>query len=234
VIYVYAVGGRDVGPMGEPQTGVGSSPAPVRRITHGALAAIVSDVPAEWRAAGRADLAIHDRVIASLLGETIVPMRFGVVMGDDDEVCEALLARHADQLEALLAHVEGRVQMSVKAYYRDDDALVRAAVERRPELKRPARDQLELGRQVAAAVEEQRLLDEQALVAALTPAADDIAVDPGRSERHLCTVQLLVAQERRAELDAAVERAAAGHLVLRYVGPLAPYSFCALEVGAWA
>jgi hypothetical protein len=233
VIYVYAVGRRDGGRRGERLTGVGTTPAPVRTVPEGDLEAVVSDVPAEWRAAGRADLETHDRVIAALLGRTLIPMRFGVVMADDDEVREALLARHADELEALLERVEGRVQMSVKAYY-GEDALLRAAVARRPELTRPTSDQLALGRAVAAAVEEQRALDEQALVEALAPAADDVRVDPGRGERHLCTVQLLVSEERRAALDAAVARAGSGHLALRYVGPLAPYSFCALEMGAWA
>src|SRR4051812_36609880 len=106
--------------MGEPLTGVGSPPAPVRWVAEDRLAAAVSDVPPEWRTAGRADLEAHDRVLSALLG-TVVPMRFGVVLGDD-ELCELL--RHADELEALLARVEGRVQMSVKAFYRDEDALL--------------------------------------------------------------------------------------------------------------
>ena len=237
MIYVYAVGRRNGGGMGEQLTGVGSSPAPVRSVAVGDLAAVVSDVPADWRAAGRADLEAHDRVVSALLGHAVVPLRFGVVMGDDDEVREVLLARHAGELEALLTRLEGRVQMSVKAYYRDDDALLRAVVARRPDLKRPVRshtERIDLGREVAAEVVHQRALDEHELVAPLAQVADDVSVDPGRSEQHLCTIQLLIDASRRDRLDAAVQRLGDERFALRYVGPVAPYSFCALEVGAWA
>src|SRR5918912_1005880 len=50
-----------------------------RREEGDGFAAVVSDVPEGWRAAGRADVEAHDRVLASLVGEeAIVPMRFGI------------------------------------------------------------------------------------------------------------------------------------------------------------
>jgi len=171
-------------------------------------------------------------VLSQLLGRAVVPLRFGVVLDSDEAVRDALLEPHSDTLAELLERVDGRVQMSVKAYY-PEDGLLRAVLARRADLKRrPSTTQVEqiaLGREVAAAAEEQRALDEQTLVDALTPAADELRVDAGRSERHLCTVQLLVSD--RPRLDAAVEKLTAdlrGHLALRYVGPLPPYSFCDL------
>jgi hypothetical protein len=136
--------------------------------------------------------------------------------------------------------------MSVKAYYLEE-ALLRAVLARRPELKQrsealegstPAATQNEriaLGREVAAAVEEQRALDQQALVEPLARLADDVIVDPGRSERHAFTAQLLVGVARRPELDAVVQRLTVkyrGRFALRYVGPLPPYSFCDLTLEA--
>jgi len=252
-VYVYGVGRHSAGHADHEITGVSGQPAPVRAVEGGELVALVSDVPADWHAASRHDVAAHDRVLAELMRDrAIIPMRFGIVLPSDSAVRERLLVRHAGELAALAQRIEGREQMSVKAYYQDE-ALLRAVLTHRPELKRRA-DELErlpvvesqgqriaLGQDVAAAVEEQRALDEQTLVESLSGLADEVRIDPSTSERHLTTIQLLVQRDRRPQLDAAVKRLGqeyAERLALRYVGPLPPYSFCAFalagEPESWA
>src|SRR5215212_3947232 len=67
--------------------GVGEPPAGVRAVEGGDLAALVSDVAAGWTAARREDVQAHDEVLSRTIeSETIVPMRFGVVMDSDDHV----------------------------------------------------------------------------------------------------------------------------------------------------
>jgi hypothetical protein len=238
-LYVFAIVRAADGPLQTKLTGVGTDPEPVRAVTHEGLSAIVSEVPTAWRAAARSDVEIHDRVLSELVGRAVVPMRFGIVVTDEDELRNTMAA-HADGFAEMLDHVDGRVQMSVKAYYRDE-ALLRAVLARRPDLKQRAdaleqrpvlatqNERIALGRDVAAAVEEQQALDQQAVVEPLAQLAADVRIDPGRSERHAFSLQLLVDADARARLDAVVQRLAAEHddrLVLRYVGPLAPYSFC--------
>jgi hypothetical protein len=108
------------------------------------------------------------------------------------------------------------------------------ALERAPEAEtRGAR--IELGQQVAAAVTALRERDERALVERLTPAVTELVVDPPASERVALNAQLLVRRDRREALDAVVRELAAEHegrLSIRYVGPLAPYSFTALSLDA--
>jgi hypothetical protein len=240
-VYVYGVTRH--GAATDRLTGVGDRPGAVRRIEAGDFTATVSDVPAGWHAATRADVEAHDRVLAQLIHrDTVVPMRFGVVMDSDAEVRERLLDGHAAELGRLFAHLDGRVQMSVKAYY-PGEALLRGVLAQRPELKRRA-DALErvpvaasqaqriaLGRDVAAAVEEQRAHDRRALLEPLAALADDVRDEPPVTERQALNAQLLMARGRQAELDDAVRRVSAEHaqrLTLRYVGPLAPYSFADL------
>jgi len=247
-VYVYAVVRTSDGPLRASLTGVGEDPAPVRAVAAGSLSAIVSDVPSTWRAAARSDLATHDRVLSELVGRAVVPMRFGIVMDGEEDLRDRILTAHADKFAALLDYVDGRVQMSVKAYYRDE-ALLRAVLVRKPDLKQRAdaleeqpvvatqNERIALGRDVAAAVEEQRALDQQAVVAPLAKLAVDVRVDAGQSERHAFSLQLLVDADARPRLDEAVRRLAADHedrLALRYVGPLAPYSFCEASLDAGA
>jgi hypothetical protein len=234
-VYVYAIA-RPGGPR----------ETEVRAVDGAGLQALVTDVPGGWRTAGRADLEAHDRVLADLIDhETVVPMRFGVVMGSDEEVRERLLEPHADELTALLDTLEGHVQMSVKAYYLDD-GLLREVLRRRPELKRRAdalndlpvaatqQQRIGLGRDVAEAVEEQRALDEEMLAAPLAAVAADMRIQPPPSDRQAASIQLLVAVERRPELDAAVDDLARDHgdrFAIRYVGPVPPYSFADVVLG---
>ena len=234
-VYVYGV------------TAGGPLPSPARAVEHGGLTAVVRDVPEGWQAGTRADVEEHERVLQALVEQTtVVPMRLGVVMPSDDDVRTVLLDRHGDEVRSLLGHLDGRVQMSVKAFYAEE-ALLRAALRAHPELKRRSdalgqapvettqTERIELGRDVAHAVEAQRAADERMLADPLAAVADEIRLDPPASERVALSAQLLVARERRRALDDAVSQLGSAYgdrFAFRYVGPLAPYSFSALSLDA--
>ena len=232
-VYVYGV------------TAAGPAPPPARAIEHGGLTAVVRDVPEGWEAATRADLEDHERVLSALVERTtVVPMRLGVVMPSDDDVRAILLDRHGNEIRALLGRLEGRVQMSVKAFYAEE-ALLRAVLRARPELKRRSdalgqasveatqAERIELGRDVAQAVEAQRAADERMLADPLAAVADDVSLEPPAAERVALNAQLLVSRERRRAVDDAVAQLQAAYgdrFAIRYVGPLAPYTFSALSL----
>jgi hypothetical protein len=237
-VYVYGIVRRWA--HGIVKTGGVAAAAPVRMIAGEGACAVVSDVPAVWRDAGRTDLQAHDRVLHELMAvETVIPMRFGVVMASDAEVRERLLERHTDEFSSLFELLRDRVQMSVKAYY-VEEALLREVLRRLPNLKkrsdavellpveRSQQERIALGRDVAAAVEEQRELDHHVLVQRLAGVAEDVRVEPPVGDKHVLNLQLLVDSARRTELDAIVRRLAEEHgdrFAFRYVGPLPPYSF---------
>jgi hypothetical protein len=237
-VYVYGIVRR--WPHGSVEAGGVAAAAPIRMVAGEGACAVVSDVPAIWRDAGRSDVQAHDRVLHALMAhETVIPMRFGVVMASDAEVSERLLERHVDEFSSLFELLHARVQMSVKAYYLEE-ALLREVLRRRPELKkrsdavaslpveRSQQERIALGRDVAAAVEEQRELDQRLLLGQLAEAAEDVRIEPPVGDRHVMNLQLLVDSSRRAELDAIVQRLSEEYgdrFAFRYVGPLPPYSF---------
>ena len=70
----------------------GRREAPVRLVVHGDLAAVVSEVDADARIR-RDDLLTHARVLESLVeGATVLPMRFGVIVENDEEARNILEA----------------------------------------------------------------------------------------------------------------------------------------------
>ena len=116
----------------------------------------------------------------------------------------------------------------------DDEEIQRlnALVEGRPELE--TRDErIALGERIAAAMDRRRDRDREALLEQLRPYAVDLQVDPPAGERVALSAQMLVRRADRAALDtriAQLGQALQGYLALRYLGPLPPYSFAALEL----
>jgi hypothetical protein len=227
--------------------GLDAPSATVRPIVAGELAALVSDLPADRTPGRRDDLEAHRRVL-SLANDrgTTIPMRFGIVMDSEDLVREELLVRHAPEFTDLLRKLDGHVQMTVRAFYAED-ALLREVAENDPEIIRAnaaiqglseleSREQrIELGRLVSERVDARRAQDEQALLDRLAPLATEVRVDMPGSERVALNAQLLVRRDARSALDDAVGALSAalqGHLAIRYIGPLPPYSFADLSLEA--
>jgi hypothetical protein len=227
--------------------GLDGASSTVRPVVAGELAALVSPLPSDRTPGRRDDLEVH-RSVLSLANErgTTIPMRFGIVMDSEDLVREELLGQHASEFTDLLRKLDGHVQMTVRAFYAED-ALLNEVAQGDPEIVRrtaaihglseiESRDErIELGRLISERVTARREQDEQLLLDGLAPFATEVRVDPPSSERVALNAQMLVRRDRRVALDEAVgvlRAALDGHLALRYIGPLPPYSFTDLSLEA--
>ena len=224
--------------------------APVERVDGDGLTALVGQSP-DQPVARRAELMAHARVLERLAEhETVLPVQFGMTMPDDDTVRSELLDAHRERLTGLLDRLAGTVQLTVKAVYREEDAL-REVLRRAPQLVRtrerlaalPAAaahfQQAEFGQEIAAAVESMGRQDAVTILDRLTPLS--LAHHEGRhvSSYHLLNTAFLVARDGRDGFDAAVAEAAEllqSRCTVRYLGPQPPYGFVDLEAGdpAWA
>lgn len=120
--YVYGVV-----PAGTVPGGRGVGGAGVALVERGPLAAIVSEVPLdEFEEAAlrerlndrdwlEANARAHEDVLGSFLDAGVVPLRFGTIYRDREEV-ERLLDERGDSFAAALARVAGRVELGVKVW----------------------------------------------------------------------------------------------------------------------
>jgi Gas vesicle synthesis protein GvpL/GvpF len=218
----------------------------VRLIAHREVAALVSDVDDHDLRAVRV-LRKHWRVLEEAgAGTTVLPVRFGTVMSDDSAVIDEFLEPSHDELAATLAELAGKVQLTVKGFY-EQEALMASIVQRSPAIARLREHvraipeaaayykRIELGQRVAAEVERARERDAQDLVDRLQPLALDTRVEPPSTADGAFNAAFLVEEARVDEFSAAVSglgRELAGRIRLRYVGPVAPYSFTGDQVTA--
>ena len=242
LVYVYGV------VAGDPSLAVadGIDARPLRLVSEPGLSAIVSDVVGERPALGREALTAHSRVLEAVVdSQTVLPMRFGVVMESDDDVRHSLLKPHRATLLAQLERLEGRVELTLRATY-EETPLLREILAEEPQIRQlhaatrnngggGYMDRVRLGEMIASAVEARRRRDSEQILSLLAPLAEDYQRSEPRHERMALSASFLIPREGVAQFDAAVDdvgRQQHDRMRLRYTGPLPPHSFVTLEPGA--
>jgi hypothetical protein len=223
--------------------GRGIGGAPLRLLIGEGAAALVSEIRTDRVRLGRDEVLLHARVLERALARgPVLPMRFGVVMDDAEEVRSRLLDEHGQELRAQLTEMEGKVEIRIRAAY-DEQSLLRDVVREQPEITllreavrhRPEDatyyERIRLGELVAGAVERRRELDAHAIIDAL--GAHALAVEAGEPSHERVVVQasFLVERSHLAEFDAIVDQVAEGYggqIRFKYTGPLPPHSFVEL------
>jgi hypothetical protein len=191
----------------------------------------------------------HGRVLVAAIDHTtVLPLRFGTVMADDQTVRDDLLGANAGNLSELLDELRGRVQVTVKGTYAEDGLMrgvvagspaVKALRERLNGLSEEAGyfERVRLGELVAAEVDRHREADTAQVLTALGPLAADTRVETATAPDAAFNLAFLVERERLEVFDKAVGAVAEqlrDRIAVRAVGPLAPYSFADVELAAGA
>ncbi|BDM69165.1 gas vesicle protein [Streptomyces nigrescens] len=215
--------------------GVGDPAAPLRTVRAKDLCAVVSDAPAELRAKRR-DVAAHQDVQERLLADgSCLPMRFGLV-GPDDEQVAAVLEEQHDTYTQRLGELAGCREYHLKVT-RDEEDLLREIVRDCAEVRRlndhtrrnsgAYEDKLALGELISQEVRARQDGARADILARLAPAA--VRIEDGEpTKRHFLTTSFLVAQDQAATFSQAVHTEAerrGDHYTFRLYGPLPPYSF---------
>ena len=243
--YVYGVVPADsrARPKG---SGIGGKS--LRLVASGDLAAITSDVPDGPLEAGRDELMAHSQVLAETLDKTraVLPMRFGVVMPDDDSVREELLDAFRPDLEAQLDEMDGKIEMNLKGIY-DEAAVLREVVAENREIAALRQaissappdaaypERIRLGELVADALNAKRESDAHAVLERLAPHAIAMEVNAPILDRMAVNAAFLLERGGTESFDAELERIAEENhprIGFKLTGPLPPHSFVELALEA--
>lgn len=211
------------------------------RDPRGELAALVSEVPSLEIAISRDDLLAHEGVIEEAMARSdVVPLRFGTIATSDEEVRQGLLDAQRDLLRHLFERVNGRVELGLKVFWRRERLFAEIAAE--DDAVRAHRhalgaagntgffQRLQLGRMTEQAIMRKRDQEADRMLSVVEPLADESALGPLLSDLMILNAAFLVERSQVPIFEATVrqlEGDESGRLILRYVGPLPPYSFAA-------
>lgn len=224
----------------------GVNGARVRTVEHAELAALVSDLDTDAITAAQ-EVRAHWRVLEGASEwATVLPVRFGTVMEDDQAVREYLLAPHEERLVALLGELAGRVQLSVKGAYAEERVLedivretpaIASLRERVRSLPAQAAyyQRINLGELVSQELERRRAEDSRQVLERLAPLAAAAREEPPSGADGAFNLAFLVDQDRVPAFSSAIAglgEEVGDRIQLRYVGPLPPYSFAQDELTA--
>lgn len=218
----------------------GVDDARVELVRFGDLAALTSPIGSKRVRAKRRDLLRHSEVLTDAVKHgTVLPLRFGTVFRSvDDLVGEFLEPRHGELAE-LLREFDGHVELTVKAFYRENVILgeiVREnpTVARLREATRSGAEaatyplRMELGERVADELRSRTRRDARELLAALRPFAVAVEIDNEPIEHQVLRASFLVERKRVPAFDKKMDelaRSQSERMQFKYIGPLAPHSF---------
>jgi hypothetical protein len=227
---------------------IGGETGLVYTVPHGGLAVVVSDAHTGRYDTTRANMLAHQRVQEKVMrGFTILPVRFGTVAdgASPAESVRRLLEKRAEEFERLLSDLEGKVELGLKALWRDEGAVFEEIAAREEGVRR-LRDSLSgkppqathferirLGGMVKEALERRRSAEAAAILAPLRRIACRAVENPVTMDRMVVNVAFLVEREREKEFDQAVDcldREHGQRVTFRYVGPVPPYNFVNIVV----
>jgi gas vesicle protein GvpL/GvpF len=239
VVYVYGIFPGDI-KLDSGVTGVGDPPGKVRIIRCGDIAALVSDVAEPSSLGSPKDLTAHKEILdASVTEVPVLPMRFGALLGSDDDVADELLAANHDLFASALNELDGLVQCVVKGRYSEQPMLREVLSEDReaarlrdqirgtdPDTSHSAR--IRLGEIVDRAVAAKRENDTRMLVGRIASHCEASVVREPAHEWDAVNVALLVKTSETEKLQQVIDDVAHhwdGRVDLRLLGPMAAYDF---------
>lgn len=233
-LYVYCIIGtgeaRNFGPCG-----VGRRGDPVTTIAYRDLGAVVSSISMDRYVVGQETMLSHERVIEKVMAEhAVLPVRFYTVAPNAEEARSLLRSRYTE-LKTLLRELDNKVELGLKALWKDMDQVLRDALGNPSDGPSPG-GPLAGGAVVRGdrrALERRRAEMAERILQPLRSLARDLHLNRTYGDDMIMNAAFLVDRTREKEFDARVERLAlqhSGSIQFKYVGPAPPYSFVNIVV----
>ena len=223
----------------------------IHTVVFGDLACVVSDSPDMKYDSTRANMMAHETVIEQVMREfTVLPVRFGTVTRKDsgspvEDIRHKLLESRLKEFLSLHGEMSWRVELGLKALWRDEKAIYQEIVAEHGELRKlrdsvedksPEAthfDRLRLGEMVKKALDRKREKEAKKLVAHLRPVAAQTQENRIIMDRMVLNAAFLVSKDREGECDEIVKRLdeeLGERMVFKYTGPNPPFNFCEIVV----
>jgi len=219
------------------------------------LAAVVSDSPDTKYDVTRANMMAHQKVIERVMeeGSAVLPVRFGTVTKEGaatpvQDIQHKLLEGRRDELQNLHHELQDKVELGLKALWRDERAIFEEIVAENPPIRRlrdslmprmahgPEMthfDRLRVGELVRAALDLKRQTEAKKILSGIRPIAERIRENKVIMDRMVLNAALLVDKDRERACDEAVRKLdeeLGERMVLKYTGPTPPFNFCEIVV----
>ena len=232
----------------------------VYTINEGNLAIAVSDTEKEEYKFIKEYLTCHQRVVEEVMnpvrnqrssngvkeGYDVLPVRYGTVAKSEEDVREKVLKAKRKEILETFPIVEGRVELGLRALWKDMPAIFQEIVKENPEIQRAKEEARKnpfqmkvagVGELIQKALDAKREKEAQKILSPLKKLAVDFkerellrSREPTKDSMILSSA-FLVKKEKVEEFDQKVEelmKEYENRIKLIYVGPIPPFNFVSL------
>ena len=242
--YIYCIiensNARNFGPIG-----IGDRGDEVTTIPYGELSAVVSSIPMSRYVVSRETMTAHERVLEEVMKDcAVLPVRFYTVAPSVDEIRSLLRRRHAE-FKNLLRYLDNRVELGLKALWKDMTQVFQEIIDENDELKALQEEIASIssgkaeaeGKALAAGVksrlQEKKDKEADGLLDPLKKISVDVRYNKTHGDDMICNAAFLVDRRWEKDFDIKVEeltKACDDRIRFIYVGPVPPYSFVNIVV----
>jgi len=223
-------------------TGIGGRGDVLYTVCFNDIAAVVSNAPIKKYPVSREYLIPHEQAIEQVMGShNVLPVRFATIAENEDKVRRILEKEH-DRLISLLKYMEDKKELGLKAVFKED-VIYKEILANYEEIrlqkerigKEPIRtfDLMEIGRQVEAALENEKKRYQDEILTSLTPPTLEVKINPPYGERMILNAAFLVKKRNEPVFDLKVNELAdryGNKMKFKYVGTVPPFNFVNIDI----
>ena len=242
--YIYCIVGtgeaRNFGPIG-----IGDRGDPVTTISYKDLGVVVSSVPMTKYVVSKETMLSHEKVIEAVMKDhALLPVRFYTVAPNAEEI-RSLLRRRYLEFKKLLRELDNKVELGLKVFWRDMNAIFQELASESGEKKRlrvrmtncsakeAGQDKDAASEMLKQALENKKAKEKEALLQPLRHLSSDSCLNTTYGDDMLVNASFLVDRAWEKEFDREVEELTAQYkdrIEFKYIGPAPPYSFVNIVV----
>lgn len=242
--YLYCIIGtgeaRNFGPIG-----IGGRGDVVTTINYDNIAAVISGTPITKYELNRDNMVAHQKVVEEVMRDyTVLPVRFCTVSESVEDIRRVLRKRYGE-FGNLLKDMDNKVELGVKALWKDLKGVFLEIGETEPEIRRlkekvasvpPDKgyaDRINLGRMVQEALEARKKREAENILGRLSRVSRKTVKNKLHGDSMILNAAFLVEGGRTKEFDEKMEDLGALHgdrLMFKYVGPVPPFNFVNIVV----
>ena len=222
----------------------------VYTVNEGDLAIVASDTPKEEYSFIKEHLTCHQKVIEGVMkeGYDVLPVRFGTVAKSEEDAREKILRAKRKELLETFPIVEGRIELGLRAIWKDMPSIFQEIVNENPEIQRARREAQKnpfqmkvasVGELVQKAIDAKREEEAQRILSPLKKLAVDfkerelLRSKDVMKDSMILSSAFLVSKENEKEFDKGVEAFIKEYdkrIKFIYVGPIPLFNFVELHL----
>ncbi len=242
--YVYCIiesnEGRNYGPIG-----IGQRGDIVSTIGYNDISAVISSSPMTKYVINRENMTAHEKVIEEVMKEhTVLPVRFCTIASSAEDV-RTLLRRRYSEFKGLLRDMDNKVEMGLKALWKDMNQIFLELGEKSQEVKglkkkaeaRSGKEdqnlKIALGKAVKEALEAKKVREGEGILKTFKRTAIDVRTNDTFGDSMFLNAAFLIDRLREREFDYLVEdlvKQYEDRVNFKYVGPAPPFNFVNIVV----